>query len=67
MSRDEIFNLSKNTMTNVIVEWKWPLEKVVKNGQSYSGTDEILSVTDTQMNAICAAYADYIWAKAQAE
>ena len=67
MSRDEIFNLSKNTMTNVIVEWKWPLGKVVKNGQSYSGTDEILSVTDTQMNAICAAYADYIWAKAQAE
>ena len=34
MSRDEIFNLSKNTMTNVIVEWKWPLGKVVKNGQS---------------------------------
>ena len=30
--------------------------------EGYTKTDETLTVTDTQMNAICAAFADYIWA-----
>lgn len=45
----------------------WPIKKVVKSGSGYTKTDETLTVTDTQMNAICAAFADYIWAKVQSE
>mgnify|MGYP001040705917 CR=1 FL=1 len=66
-SRDEIFNLSKDIMTDTLVDLVWKLEKVIKNGDKYTETEEKLTVTETQMNAICAAYADYIWAKVQAE
>lgn len=64
---EEIYNESKGTIDNIAVDAVWPLEKVIKNGDQYTKTEEKLTVTETQMNAICAAYADYIWAKVQAE
>ena len=67
MSRDEIFNLSKDIMTDSLVDLVWKINKVTKNEGGYIETNETLDVTDTQMNAICAAYADYIWAKVQSE
>ena len=67
MNRDEIYNLSRTLMTDVAIGVVWPLEKVIKNGNTYINTNEKLLVEYTQMNAICAAYADYIWGKIQAE
>jgi hypothetical protein len=64
---EEIYNESKGTIDNIAVDAVWSLEKVIKNGDQYTKTEEKLTVTETQMNAICAAYADYIWAKVQAE
>ena len=66
-NRNEIYNWSKDMMTDVAVHTVWPIKKVVKSGSGYTKTDETLTVTDTQMNAICAAFADYIWAKVQSE
>ena len=67
MSRDEIFNLSKDIMTDSLIDVVWKMNKVTKNEDGYKETNEPLDVTDIQMNAICAAYADYIWAKVEAE
>lgn len=66
-TRDEIYNSSRGMMTNVVVGTVWPIEKVIKEEGEYKNTGETLTVTDTQMNAICAAFADYIWGKIESE
>lgn len=55
-----IFDLTKNMMTNSVVNSSqvWPLKKVDNQGVK---TSEGLSLTDNQMNAICYAFADYLW------
>ena len=66
-TRDEIYNSSRGMMTNVVVGTVWPIEKVIKEEGEYKNTGETLTVTDTQINAICAAFADYIWGKIESE
>ena len=66
-NRNEIYNWSKDMMTDVAVHTVWPIKKVVKSGSGYTKTDETLTVTDTQVSAICAAFADYLWNKIEAE
>ena len=65
-TKTEIFNLTKEMMTNSVVNSSavWPLKKVNANGQS---TSEGLSLSNNQMNAICNAFTDYLWSKIQLE
>ena len=64
---DEIYNFSVEITNNIIIGTVWPIKKVVKSGNWYTETDETLTATDTQVSAICAAFADYLWNKIEAE
>ena len=64
---DEIYNFSVEITNNIIIGTVWPIKKVVKSGNGYTETDETLTATDTQVSAICAAFADYLWNKIEAE
>ena len=65
-TKTEIFSLTKEMMTNSVVNSNavWPLKKLNASGQS---TSERLSLSDNQMNAICNAFADYLWNRIQLE
>ena len=61
-SKTQIFNLTKDMITNIIInnENVWPLKKVDAIGNK---TSEDLTLSDTQVDAICSAFTDYLWAK----
>lgn len=65
-TKTEIFNLTKEMMTNSVVNSSavWPLKKVNASDQS---TSEGLSLSNNQMNAICNAFTDYLWNRIQLE
>lgn len=60
-TKNEIFNFTKDMMTNIVVnsDAVWPLKKI--------DTNEELSLSDEQINAICNAFTDYLWEKIQME
>lgn len=63
-TRDEIFEDTDFLMNSLVVERFSSMKKVDENGKE---TGEELSMTDSQMNAVCNAYTDYIWERVQAE